>query len=659
MNWIVKQVTAILRFPFVGVDEFWLHFIVNTRNKKSMRSCIRIAAQNRNKKIDIAISQRTDNGFIDYDKTRLYFHIKSITLSQIIGEVYLVSSTNNIKTADNSIVNLKFRYNQCTIKSQKRLFLIDEIINKKFSYNILAWSDIDKNYYDEFSQRDLNKSREIVKTLNSTNISGIAYLINVQIGIYKNNLGRYPSSALDALIEIDRLWNLTNEEKTGCLLSEFEYLKIKSTKPHLYLRAAEEAILSDKRESALNAIENVEFLKSEFNSFQVQKYYELRGIFHQKFSTKSQSHDIEEAAFWFAKRLKSIPKLNKKMAVTYVRRWCRVPSEKNLAIKILDYAGGWHDDQLEKDVDPPSKPVFSYLFFDIETTGLPQDHNADYKQESNWPDIVQLAWIITDKVGRTIKERDFIIKPNGYTIPKASTKIHGISHESAVANGRNLNRVLDKFVEDFQSANLVIAHNLNFDKNVLFSKLWKKGVDGESISPKTLCTMVSTTNILKLPGKYGTYKWPKLEELHFHLFSETFNNAHNALADVRATAKCFLELKKRKLIEIPTLNSKNLNTNAVYLARTTMNTGISDECYQKGLITLAEQNNCQPDQVRRLLRSELDSNEYDQNKQALLLLIKGLKEANETFRQFHKSTDESCGGRVLLAIYEEYLREKY
>jgi hypothetical protein len=55
--------------------------------------------------------------------------------------------------------------------------------------------------------------------------------------------------------------------------------------------------------------------------------------------------------------------------------------------------------------------------------------------------------------------------------------------------------------------------------------------------------MEKTTNFCAIQGPYG-YKWPKLSELYFKLFQSNFEEAHNAAADIKATAKCFWELKK-------------------------------------------------------------------------------------------------------------------
>ena len=60
--------------------------------------------------------------------------------------------------------------------------------------------------------------------------------------------------------------------------------------------------------------------------------------------------------------------------------------------------------------------------------------------------------------------------------------------------------------------------------------------------------MKLSTDYCKLPGKKG-FKSPRLAELHQVLFGSGFDNAHNALADVEATARCFWDLKNRKVIK--------------------------------------------------------------------------------------------------------------
>ena len=50
----------------------------------------------------------------------------------------------------------------------------------------------------------------------------------------------------------------------------------------------------------------------------------------------------------------------------------------------------------------PAEPY--YLFFDTETTGLPNDYNASPNQLDNWPRIVQIAWLLHDCEGNEISK---------------------------------------------------------------------------------------------------------------------------------------------------------------------------------------------------------------------------------------------------------------
>lgn len=72
-----------------------------------------------------------------------------------------------------------------------------------------------------------------------------------------------------------------------------------------------------------------------------------------------------------------------------------------------------------------------YLFFDIETTGLPIVRNASIKNLNNWPRIVQLAWSRYDKNKNLVSDTNYIIRPEGFTIPADAVKVYGISTEKA------------------------------------------------------------------------------------------------------------------------------------------------------------------------------------------------------------------------------------
>ena len=64
---------------------------------------------------------------------------------------------------------------------------------------------------------------------------------------------------------------------------------------------------------------------------------------------------------------------------------------------------------------------------------------------------------------------------------------------------------------------------------------------------KKICTMHSATDFCAIKNDYGN-KWPTLSELYYRLFKTNFSEAHNAAADIEATAKCFWELKRLNII---------------------------------------------------------------------------------------------------------------
>lgn len=193
-----------------------------------------------------------------------------------------------------------------------------------------------------------------------------------------------------------------------------------------------------------------------------------------------------------------------------------------------------------------------FLFFDTETTGIPISYDAPSSDINNWPRLVQLSWILSTETGENISVHDLIIKPNGFIIPQSATTIHGITHQYAQEHGVNLSKAIDLFLNDLSKASLIIGHNISFDKKVLGAELTRLGKPDSIQNFASFCTMKSTANYCKIPDIFGRdYKYPKLQELYLKLFGNNFDDAHNALSDVKATMKCFFELKRKNLIQLP------------------------------------------------------------------------------------------------------------
>ena len=191
-----------------------------------------------------------------------------------------------------------------------------------------------------------------------------------------------------------------------------------------------------------------------------------------------------------------------------------------------------------------------YLIFDTETTGLPRDYNAPISDVDNWPRLVQLSWQLHDLKGKLVNHKDYIVKPEGFTIPFNAEKVHGISTERALKEGFPLKEVLADFAQDVERATMIVGHNIDFDIKITGAEYYRTQVPSQLLDTDTLDTKEASTDYCKIPGgRGGRYKWPTLSELHQKLFGVRFDDAHNSAFDVAATARCFFGLIKEGVVE--------------------------------------------------------------------------------------------------------------
>ena len=213
-----------------------------------------------------------------------------------------------------------------------------------------------------------------------------------------------------------------------------------------------------------------------------------------------------------------------------------------------------------------------YLIFDTETTGLPKKWGAPVSDLDNWPRCVQIAWQLHDGLGTCIEHQDFLIKPKDFNIPYDAEKIHGISTDLARQKGVSIDTVLDAFNDALSRATFVVGQNVGFDLNILGSEYLratgKNPFEGKPILDT--CTE-ATASMCQIPGgRGGKFKLPTLTELHHHLFGVPFSEAHNATADVEATARCFFELIRKNHF-----SAEDLKADSHYLMTfKSVNTGV-------------------------------------------------------------------------------------
>lgn len=214
------------------------------------------------------------------------------------------------------------------------------------------------------------------------------------------------------------------------------------------------------------------------------------------------------------------------------------------------------------------------LVFDTETNGkikhVSPDRAESYLSFSDFPMLVSLAYKIFeidfDISGNLYEIRPIdsfyqLIQPlEGYPWDKEAETIHNISQSKAIDQGIPASVALKHFKNKLKDMNVVVGHNLSFDKSVIMANterlfnMNELNFRGATIWPphiQDICTMKASTNYCKLPSQNpkSLYKFPKLIELFQTLFASIpFGTLHNALVDVEVASKCFFELLRRRVI---------------------------------------------------------------------------------------------------------------
>ena len=142
-----------------------------------------------------------------------------------------------------------------------------------------------------------------------------------------------------------------------------------------------------------------------------------------------------------------------------------------------------------------------YLFFDTETNGLPKNWKAPVTNLTNWPRLVQVAWVTYDNDGNEIARNDHIVKPEGFTIPRAASEVHGISTARAIKEGVDLMMVLEEFHTQVKAAKSLVAHNIAFDQKIMGAEFLRNSMSNPIPRKQKICTMESTTDYVGIPGR--------------------------------------------------------------------------------------------------------------------------------------------------------------
>lgn len=220
------------------------------------------------------------------------------------------------------------------------------------------------------------------------------------------------------------------------------------------------------------------------------------------------------------------------------------------------------------------------LLLDTETNGLPKNRFAPISMTEAYPAVLQLSWAVYTVNGRTLTpgpKKDYRVALHP-SIPwdAEAAKVHGLTEESA-RRGTPAAAVFQELGVMLRSVNVVVAHNLSFDKPVIraaayaewaagrgpveLRDVWprtyvSKSETGVSKGIKELCTMRATLDLCKIPSptKPGEFKLPRLNELYTHLYGHVYDMSgavlHTAQSDTHCLAQCIGGLLKKGLTRV-------------------------------------------------------------------------------------------------------------
>lgn len=217
------------------------------------------------------------------------------------------------------------------------------------------------------------------------------------------------------------------------------------------------------------------------------------------------------------------------------------------------------------------------VLFDTETNGLPQRKNAPVTEVGVYPAILSLSWALYEVIMKSEeiiftlldKQTRFLRLPPKVPWDTSAAVIHGITEEQARFGSDRVSAstAIKEFISVLQSADIVVAHNMAFDKSVVQAAAFACGLPLNytywSHHLRLICTMEYTRDFVKIPfHQYqqilsspprSPHKPPKLKELYFWLFNRNFEHQfnirlHSSEIDVDCLSRCFIELVQRGIL---------------------------------------------------------------------------------------------------------------
>jgi DNA polymerase III subunit epsilon len=189
------------------------------------------------------------------------------------------------------------------------------------------------------------------------------------------------------------------------------------------------------------------------------------------------------------------------------------------------------------------------LPFDTETTGLPRK-DLELHHPSQ-PHMVSISALQVDENQRIVQSISLRVQPDGWEWDDQSPAfgVHQITMEEA-AKGIPERNALDLFLQLWDNTAHPIAHNLNFDRQIIAIAIARYYPESPALleawqRSEGTCTMSSSAPHVGATTANGRKKQPNLKEAYQWATGEELERHHSANSDAVACLHIYMALQQQ------------------------------------------------------------------------------------------------------------------
>mgnify|MGYP001061533260 CR=1 FL=1 len=179
-----------------------------------------------------------------------------------------------------------------------------------------------------------------------------------------------------------------------------------------------------------------------------------------------------------------------------------------------------------------------YLVLDTESIGFKTEKHS----------LVQLSYYIFDIDRNIIKESDSLVSPDGWSLDDWEDLPFDWNQDDCIILGEPLDCILQNLLKDIGLANYIIAHNIDFDLELICKEFNSPELNSEIEQKVCFCTMKESVDLCKIPFFSNRFKFPSLIEAINNLTNVEidFQRLHNAKYDAYLCSELFFAVLDKK-----------------------------------------------------------------------------------------------------------------